>query len=244
MVKKYLTILTIIAGILFLLTYFQIYVLRGSAGGVLYWNSNEALIFIGENVEGAHMSPLRYGLEPFFLSLGGVKPRDNLSCARILVIRVTDKDVKTYVTDLPLYCGENEGCNFRFELFEGQIYALSWPKMLRWSGSRFEGPTAEEYGAYATATIRQQTAAFEPHPWEFDNKGGWSMRELGATRHDTTIVLGGESMTVTFHGDTWPPRPISLDLATSGQPAQTLWTFDGQPRTVSKSKYYASFQRH
>ena len=236
--------MTIVAGILFLLTYTQVYVVRGSAGGVLYWDSDEALMFLQENFEGAHMSPLRYGLEPFFLSFRAVKSRDDLSCARVLAIRVTDKDVKTYVTDLPMYSGENEGCIFRFELFEGQIYALSWPKMWRWSGSRFERPTAEEYGAYATAMIRQQTAPFEPHPWEFDNKNGWSMRQFGATPHDTTIVLGGESMTVTFHDGTWPPKPTSVDLVRSGQSPQTLWLFDGQPHRVTKPKYYASFQSH
>ncbi len=229
---------------LFLLTYMQIYVVRGSAGGVLYWNSDEALMFIQENFEGAHMSPLRYGLEPFFLGLGHVKSRDNLSCARVLAIRVTDRDVKTYVTDLPMYSGENEGCIFRFELFEGQIYALSWPKMFRWSGSGFERPTAEEYGAYATAMIRQNTAPFEPHPWEFDNKDGWSMRQFGATPHDTAIILGGESVTITFHGATWPPKPISLDLVRSGQSSQTLWSFDGESRRLTKSEYYASFEKH
>jgi hypothetical protein len=55
--KKYLTILAIVAGILFLLTYTQIYVVRGSAGGVPYWDSDEALMFTQENFEGAHMSP-------------------------------------------------------------------------------------------------------------------------------------------------------------------------------------------
>jgi hypothetical protein len=242
--KKYLTSLTIVLGIFFLLMYMRIYIIRGSAGGVLYWDSDEALIFMQENFEGAHMSPLRYSLEPFLVSFGDVKSKENLNCARTLVIRVTNKDVKTYVTDLPMYSEENEGCIFNFELFEGQIYALSWPKMLRWSGSRFERPTAEEYGAYATAMIRQKTAFFEPHPWEFDNKDGWSMRQFGATPHDSPVVLGGQSMTLTFHGKTWPPRPISVDLVRSGQSPQTLWTFDGQPRRVSKSQYYASFQRH
>jgi hypothetical protein len=242
--KKYLIISIIIAGILFSLMYVQIYVIRGGAGGVLYWNSNEGLMFIGENLEGAHMSPLRYALESFLVSWGDVRSRDDLSCTRIVVIRVTDKDVKTYVTDLPKYSGEHEGCIFDFQLFEGQIYALSWPKMLRWSGSQFERPTAEEYGAYATAMIRQKTQYFDPHPWEFDNKDGWSMRQFGATPHDSPIVLNSQPMTITFHGKSWPPKPLSVDLVRDGQQLQTLWTFDPGPRPVSKSQYYASFLRH
>jgi hypothetical protein len=237
--KRNLAILIIIAGILFVLVYVQIYVTRGGANGVLYWNSDDALMFIGENLEGAHMSPLRYALQPYLNQWGDVRSRDDLTCARILVIRVTDKDVKTYVTDLPTHIGGNERCISNFKLFDGQIYALSWPKLLRWTGSGFERPTAQEYGAYA-----RQTPDFEPHPWEFDNRDGWSMRELGATPHDSPIVLHGQSMTITFHGRTWPPKPISIDLVRSGQPLQTLWTFDEQPRTVSKSQYYASFQKH
>jgi hypothetical protein len=153
---------------------------------------------------------------------------------------VTAKDVKTYVADLPVYSGENEGRIFHFQLFEGQIYALSWPRMLRWSGSRFERPIAEEYGAYAAAMIRQKTAPFEPHPWTFDNRDGWSMRQFRATPDDTTIVLGGESMTIAFHDGTCPPTPTSVDLVRSGQSPQTSWLFDGQPHRVTKPEYYAS----
>jgi hypothetical protein len=73
--KKLLIFLAILAICLILLIC-RTYVARGSiSAGTLYWNTNEALLFIAEASDGAQMSYARYALEPFFGSLGHVRQR-------------------------------------------------------------------------------------------------------------------------------------------------------------------------
>jgi hypothetical protein len=48
MLKKSLVAVIVLPGIFLLLLYPKVYALRGSAGGKLYWNANEALLFIAE----------------------------------------------------------------------------------------------------------------------------------------------------------------------------------------------------
>lgn len=239
MLKKSLISIAVLAGIfLFLYTYPKVYVIRGSAGGVLYWNTDQALLFMAEASDGARMSYARYASEPFLVGLGNVRPPDDERCSKILVIRVTDKDSQLYETDLFRYAGE-PSCAFQYEFFAGHFYAVSWPKLWKWSGTGFERPTPEEYGAFATANFTQKTTS--PHPWQSDNVDGWSMRAFGQTPPKYQIVLNGQPATILFSGETSPPRPLSVDLMRPGQPSQTIWRFDGRPHRVSKSEYERVF---
>jgi hypothetical protein len=233
MLKKSLGAFIVLAGMFVLLLYPKVYVLRGSAGGGLYWNANEALLFMTGGTSGAHMSYPRYLLEPLLMSMGDVRPADNESCSQTLVIRVTDKDFQRYETDLYRYADEPY-CGFNYVFFGGHFYAVSWPRLLKWSGTTFERPTPEEYGAYATALSGGKIVS--QHPWEFDNVDGWSMRGFGQTPPKYDIVLNGQPVTVVFHGETWPPRPLSVDLIRPGQRQQTIWSFDGRPRRVSRAE--------
>jgi hypothetical protein len=224
-----------IVGLLLLLKYPIVCTVRGSAGGTLFWNGNEALLFMDENSDGARMSYVRYALEPLLVSMGDVRPPDNERCSKILVIQVTDKDLQRFDTDLYRYTGEDRGCVFKYELFWGQIYAVSWPRLWKWSGTDFERATPEEYGAYATALASGETVS--QHPWEFDNVDGWSMREFGASAPRYELTIGGQPATIIFHGKTWPPEPLSIELIRPGQPPQTIWSFDGRARRVSEAEY-------
>jgi hypothetical protein len=208
------------------------------SGGVLYWNANEALLFVAESNEGARMGYARYMLEPLVVGLGHILQPSDKRCTRFLVIRVTDKDVQRYDTDLYRYLGE-QGCDFQPELFEGNFYAVSWPKLWKWSENHFERPTPQEYGAFATALFGAKNVS--QHPWEFDNVDGWSMRGFGQTPPKYQLVLNGQPVTLAFHGETWPPAPLSVDLIRPGQPPQTIWSFDGRPRRVSKTDYESVF---
>ncbi len=239
--KKSLIVLIALAGILFLLIYPKAYVIRGSAGGTLYWKADEAFLFLGENAYGARMSYSRYALEPFLVGMGVVHPTEAVTCSKIAVIRVTDKDLQNFETDLYRYT-EDAGCSFKYQFFRGQIYAVSWPELWRWSGTRFETTTPEEYGAYAEALANGTTVS--QRPWEFDNIDGWSMRILNETPHEHQLVLNGQPVTIIFHGETWPPAPVSVDLTRPGQPPQTIWSFDGRPHRVSKAEYERTFEKH
>jgi hypothetical protein len=213
------------------------------SGGVLYWNANEALLFVAESNEGARMSYARYMLEPLVVGLGHVLQPSNKRCTRFLVIRVTDKDTQHYDTDLYRFA-EEPYCGFQTAIFEGRIYSgyLAQDKLWRWSGTEFDPATPEEVRAFDAAKVALTTAS-RPHPWEFDNVDGWSMRGFGQTPPKYQLVLNGQPVTLVFHGETWPPAPLSVDLIRPGQPPQTIWTFDGRPHRVSKSVYQHVFEQ-
>jgi hypothetical protein len=65
MVRKSLVAVVVLAAIFPLLMYPKVHVLRGSAGGALYWNANEALLFMSAGITGARVSYLRYALSLF-----------------------------------------------------------------------------------------------------------------------------------------------------------------------------------
>jgi hypothetical protein len=234
--KKSLVALAVLTGILFLLTYPKVYVVRGSGGGELYWNADEALLFMGSGVQGAHMSYLRYAIEPL-LETGSVaaRPPDDEHCSQVVVVRVTDKEIGDYDADL--------GCVADYDVSEGHIYAVEWPRLWKWSGTNFDAATPEEARAFVEGRVAE-TAAASAHPWEFDNIDGWSMRVFNETPYQHQLVLNGQAMMIVFHGETWPQRPLSVDLFRPGQSPQTIWSFDGRPRLVSKREYQTIFGNH
>jgi hypothetical protein len=92
--------LVVFGGVLFILIYPKVYVIQGSAGGALYWNADEALLFMGGGTTGARMSYLRYGLDPLLTGVGDIHPPDNERCSKVLVIRITDKDIQSVLSKL------------------------------------------------------------------------------------------------------------------------------------------------
>jgi hypothetical protein len=109
----------------------------------------------------------------------------------------------------------------------------------KWVGNRFERPTPEEYGAFATFKFSKKISQ---HPWEFDNVDGWSMRGGGHLGNEQySFTLDGQSMTVVSVAETLSPAPLSVQLIRSGQPPQTIWSFDGRPHPVSKAEYRKIF---
>jgi hypothetical protein len=239
--KKSLLAVILLAGILFLLVYPKVYVIRGSAGGVLYWNADEALLFIGGGSDGARMSYPRYFLEPLLASLRFVRPPNDSRCAQAVVIRITDKDIQRFDTDV--------GCVAAYDVFEGHVYAVYLPKLWEWVGTRFDPATVGERDFQAGRATSMP--ASRSHPWEFDNIDGWSMRQLGSvgpkyqfngrpvTR--TQLTLNGHLVSFVFSGETFPQMPISVDLLRSDQNPERIWTFDGRPHRVSKAEYEREF---
>jgi hypothetical protein len=241
-VSKSCLLVLVVVGLLAVLQLWPtVNVVQGSGGGSVFWNSNEAFVFLGENLYGTHMDAPRYAMEPFLVALGRVHPTEDTICSRMLVIRITNTEIKTYDTNISRD-PDDKGCKFSEQVFRGQIYAIGWPAMWRWDGAAFQRPTPEEYGAYATASAEYKTV--RPVPWEFDNVEGWSMRDLARTTHDHSIMLGDQSIRLIFHGETSPQLPISLELARSGQSPQTIWSFDGRPHRVSKTDYEKLFRKN
>ena len=227
--------LIVLAGILFLLTYPKVYVVRDQAGGTLYWNANEALLFMGGGSSGAHMSYLRYAMEPLLVSMGDVRSPDDGRCSQILVIQITDNDVRRYNTDVD--------CVAAYDVFEGRIYAVQGPRIWKWSATHFEPATPEEVRAFDVGKVAATTAS-SPHPWQFDNVEGWSMRKFGQTIPKYQLVLNDQPVTIQFSGETWPQQPISVDLIRPSKGSQRIWSLDERPHRISKTEYENVFGNH
>jgi hypothetical protein len=206
----------------------------------LYWNAKEALLFMNEGSDGVRLTPLRYALEPFLVGLGDVRSPDDKRCLKLFVIRITDKGIQRYDTGLARY-EEEPYCDFHHALFEGHIftgYLAQEDKIWKWSGTEFRRATlGEARGVHAAAVALMNWS----HPWEFDNLGGWSMRQLGETRSPTEFTLNGQPVAITFHGATWPPRPLSVEFVRYGQPPDIIWSLDEEPRRVGKAEYEGTF---
>jgi hypothetical protein len=232
--KKSLISLVVLIGILFLFSYPEVYVIQGSAGGVLYWNTHEALLFMGGGNTGAHMSYPRYALDPFLVGLGDVRQRNDERCLQILVIRVTTKDVQRYDTDVTCVAG--------YYLYAGQIYALNYPSVWKWTGNRLESVTPQENAEVVAARLAAARSTNpDQHPWEFDNVDGWSMRQFGSTGPMFQLSLDGQPLTILYSGATWPPKPFSVDLTRPGQAPRRIWEFDGEPHRVRRVEYERYF---
>jgi hypothetical protein len=135
-VSKTCLLVLIVVGLLAVLQLWPtVNVVQGSGGGAVFWNSNEAFVFLGENLYGPHMDAPRYALEPFLVALGRVHPTEATICSRMLVIRITNTEIKTYDTNIDRD-PDDKGCKFSAQVFRGQIYAIGWPAMWRWNGGR------------------------------------------------------------------------------------------------------------
>jgi hypothetical protein len=243
MTKKAVFAILVVVASLGVLLMRPIYAMQGFGSGEVYWNKDQALVYMTKNVLGAHMSFLRYVAEPFFLDLGQVRMRNDIACANTVVIRITDKDVEALDPGLPTYFGHE--CEIGMRYFAGHFYAVSWPKLWVWNGTNFERPTPEEYGAYATAFAAHTLppGADVEISGKFDNIDGWSWRSFSkGPNYDLTV--NGEHITLIFGGllrPNTPQAPYSLDLIRPGQSAQRIWYFDGRPHRVSKDEYFTTF---
>jgi hypothetical protein len=235
MTKRLPIVLIALAICLTFLLVFRVYVVRGSVNvGTLFWNSNEGLLFIGEGSDGASVSYARYLLDPLVAALGHVKQPENKRCSRVFVIRIISNDVQRYDTDLAQQI-EEPFCGFHVYVFQDQFYAVSWPRLWKWSETRFEPATLEESKAFHEAGITTQCNSQSPS--EFDNANSWSKRTFGQGAPEYKLSLNGLPVSVIFHGETWPPAPSSVELIRSGQNRQQIWTPDGRPHRVSRVEY-------
>lgn len=235
MLRKILAVLLILAAVLLVFECLTVYVVRRSAGGGLYWNADQALLIITGSAQGARMSYLRYTVEPFVEMLGDIRQPSDQRCSEVLVIQVTDQAVQHYETDLWRYA-EEPYCDYRVAPFGGEIYVgyLAQDKLWKWSKDHFEKATAEELQAFHEAKAGEKALS---HPSEFDKIEGWSMRGLGQTSPENEIVIDNRPAQIVFHGRTWPPKPLSLQLIRSGEAPQTIWSLNEEPQRVTRSEY-------
>jgi len=236
MSRRVTILVTVIAGVLALLAYTNVYLVRPSLNaGVLYWNSHEALILIESSTAGVRMSRLRYALEPLSSSLGQVRQPDRQRCTQMLVIRITDRNVDHYETDLYRHATVPY-CGMATVPFRGQIYMgyLAKRRVWKWTGADFAEAPQEELEEFNPVESLS-------HGFQFEHVDGWSMRTFGQGTPKYPMTLNGQQLTLGFSGEGSPPRPLSLDLSRPGQQPETIWSMDGSPRRVNRVEYEEVF---
>jgi hypothetical protein len=233
--KRLWVVLAVLAAGFVLLGFLRIYVVRAGANGTLYWNASEALLFVEIPSSGARLSYVRYAVEPFLESLGDVRSPDNKQCSQVLVIRITDKNVQRFDTQLNRYA-EYPYCFLHYVLFAGHIYT-GYPakgKIWKWSGTQFEPAAPQELNGFDPVKEAQRG-------YQFDDVDGWSMREYPLGRTTYHLTLNGQPLTLVSSGRTWPIGNVSVDLIRAGQTPERIWSLDERPHIVSKAEYEKIF---
>jgi hypothetical protein len=203
------------------------------ANGDVFWNQNEAFVFLNVVRHGYHYSYLNVLGEISMEVLGRV-PTPNDDSWEVVVLRVTPDSIQTIQTQR-LGLGP-------YVLFGESIYAkeANSETLWKWNGTRFErAPTQEGQeirGKWGTQWDTTKAVGQPVRP-DFDAVNGWSgrydlvMRTLKIDFQGTTVVLIGKNL--------FPKE--SIQLVRDGRPPATIWEMGNRPTPISKRRYELLF---
>jgi hypothetical protein len=214
---------------------FHTYYIRTVAGGDLFWNSDEAYIFLKIGSRGIRLSYLQEFYWRLREALGEVHPPERGSDS-VLVLRVTPEEVQRHAVG-NMHAGS-------FDFFNGTIYATGLNKptgegLLKWTGNHFEQPSQEELRKLANGALLT-------YPPSFRNVDGWSKQAgLGLKEFDYKaefpIELRGEPITLVVKSIDLA-NEISIDLLRPGRPAERIFHQNQRFRKVSRREYEETFR--
>jgi hypothetical protein len=203
----------------------HVYTIVDSGEGVLFWNADEAYVPINMVTDGYRMTGLQYLGEIVRELLYSVREPSNERFYTI-VLRITSSgDVEESLSS-GVHLGE-------YNVIDGKIYGYGLGDGAPWrlDGTSFSTLSSEEKSSgHFRATL--------PPP-DYDNMGGWSKRCCFFSRealHSYPIELKGRMLTLMARRIDLG-NDISIDLAPLGQPAKTVWHFNGSSRRVSRVDY-------
>ena len=194
-------------------------------GAELWWDADEAYLFIGTSRLGWQRNYLEFYLDIVANYLRLSRPAQNTRSA-VVVLRLTLDGVEQHIF-------ENASVG-SYRVFEGHIYTYENRSLLRWSGTRFEHVSADEERRFAGAKIPSG---------EFFSVNGWSYRccvlhrRAGGGETEFAIELGGQQLVLKVNDDVGVS--VTVDLQRPNQQSQRIWSLDERPRRVSKDEYYA-----
>jgi hypothetical protein len=201
----------------------HMYYVSSGAGEDLFWNADEADVFLTVADRGYRLNYFQYVGEHIVESFGGVRlPNDQHFSA--FVFRVTPEGVQRYVAD-NIYLGT-------LDIFEGSVYGrnLNNEMLMKWTETRFEPATPEEQQRFSPAKL--------PSTPNYDDFDGWSKRAgLVGT---LPIQVGGKVITLVVKSGRMNGI-VSVDLLRAGRPAERIWESNDEPRRVSKVEYERTF---
>ncbi len=242
-------LLIVAAVVLVLVGSLRLYYVRTDSGGELFWNADNAYVFIGMADRGYRLTCLGLGVEfvreifPF----GASAPSDKHFS--VLVLHVTPDSVQHYSID-DFWLGSSP------TPFQGTLYAgnmLPGGGFMRWSGTQFERATPEDAERYHEYAMSLPTGP--PAGPSYDNVEGWSKRTVGGevvTESPTVsiektakvmIELGGKPLTFVMSSG-FITHEAYIDLIRPGQPPERIWSLDEHSHRVSRAEYEHIFGSH
>ncbi len=214
----------------------QIYVVRDSAGGTVFWKEGEAFLFLGTSQTGYRFSYLKYPFvaasEYFY-----VPTQPNAERASSVVIRVTPATIERDVLDY----GDDTSETVAFLTpFDDGFYAMCKGAVLcKWSGSGFSPATQEEERRHGglDRLIRGGT--------KDKSVNGWQVRNAGSSPGYRFEVQLGDKLMLLIQNHAHDAREypwISVDLLRQGQAPEKLYNRNETPRRVTRAEYDLIFQ--
>ena len=211
----------VVAGLLI----YNVHLVREDAAGWLFWDRDEALLFVHDVKSGLRVSVLGFVAEPFGEMLGHARSPSDKRCW-LKVVRVT--------ADATQVINANADCDMFFSPFEGKIYAgnLSHNVLLVWSASRFVPATPSERQRF------DPKVALGKGP-DFDNYEGWSERCCFGiqSRLSATLAQGP----VVFESPGVPNGRVTFEVKRSGRGPETVLAVDGARTLVTGAEYQQLF---
>jgi hypothetical protein len=228
----------LIAIILLLLVFPQVYFITDSSGASLWRKGEHAYLFLGDSHRGVHVSYLGYPwarVREYFYA--PPVPQDHRIATE--VTRITPESVEQWRVSF----GDNPGDSPQFLTpFDQGFFALCPGLVLcKWAGKDFKPATAEE--AREIGGIDRLVRG----PIGDEPINGWTYQSLipepGA---QFTVDIGGKfSLLVKNKAqEKLANAIISVDLLRPGRQPENLYDVDGTPHRVSRKQYERIFARH
>lgn len=238
--KLLIVLLVAVAASAAILASARLYYIQTEAGGELFWNNEEAVIFISESQVGYSFRYLYYPVlwVRWHIPFGAPGPVADHSSA--LVITVTSDRIQKYRVD-----------NFRLgrvSPFKGAFYGanmLPGGQLMKWSGTRFVPVSADEAKAFGAYVRNLPTGP------AFSDVEGWSKQTIVGNiskyivnnkETDRTLLVDirGENLTFVMNSGFFT-RNAYIILERPGASPETIWQLNEKFHRISKKRFTSVF---
>jgi len=221
---------------LVLVTLLQLRYVLEDSHGLLWWNSDQAYLFLGAGCRGYHMSYLLFPWEAIKGYLNVPTFPDDRHVA-MTVIRVTQDGMERHVLDF----GDDPTNTPQFLTpLDHDIYAMCKGAVLcKWTGTRFDRVDEEEEQRLG-GVKRLVSVRTEKHI------DGWSRLEIGPSLSDQFTARVGQKFSLLVKNevtDSSESKAVSIYLQRTGQAPESIWHVDLQSRRVSRVQYEQCLER-
>ena len=213
----------------------KIFSLHSAAGGTLYWNGDEAFLFLDVVNRGHRSTYLRLLLEIPEEFLGVVLSTDDERSSAV-VLRITPDAVQRFA---------KEDIHFGSHQRVGNIIYSRDSKdgiLWKWSGTSFQQANAEEEKSLETAQRTIETGKYLSGN-DYDNISGWSARYAILNRTPEVrfpMNIGKQSLTLLVKKTA---TDVSIEIVRPNGATETIWSLATRPRKFRKTEYERLFKK-